>query len=272
LADDRPLLADDRPLRADDRPLRADARRNREQLLSVARTAFAEEGLSVPLDEIARRAGVGPGTLYRHFPTKEALFEAILHDRLRQIQEDARARGASADPGEALFGFIDRLVAEARPKQDLIEALATAGVNLSPSMAATGAGIRDEIGHLLDRAQRSGAVRPDITVEDVMALLSGLLFALRPRARHQADAGRLLAVLRAGLRGSAAYGPGSGRPSRRLQVAACGRVMFPCEGKVGRGAGAGASSRRFVAAVRPGGGVGQGMAGDQLRGARRAVG
>ena len=200
MADDRPLRADERPLRADDRPLRADARRNRERLLSVARTAFADEGLSVPLDEIARRAGVGPGTLYRHFPTKEALFEAVVHDRLRQIQEDARVRGTSTEPGEALFGFIDGLVTEARLKQDLIDALASAGVDVSPSMAVTGAGIRDEIGHLLDRAQRSGAVRPDITIDDMMALLSGLLFALRPHSRYKADAGRLLTVLRAGLR------------------------------------------------------------------------
>ena len=187
---------------ADERPLRADARRNRERLLSVARTAFAAEGLSVPLDEIARRAGVGPGTLYRHFPTKEALFEAIVHDRLRQIQEEARARGASADPEDALFAFIDRVVADAGPKQDLIDALASAGVDISPSVAAVAAGIRDEIGHLLARAQQSGAVRPDITIDDLMALLSGLLFAVRPRSRHKADAGRLLAVLRAGLSGT----------------------------------------------------------------------
>ncbi|MBV9447825.1 MAG: TetR/AcrR family transcriptional regulator [Streptosporangiaceae bacterium] len=185
---------------ADGRPLRADARRNRERLLSVARAAFAGEGLSVPLDEIARRAGVGPGTLYRHFPTKESLFEAIVHDRLRQILHDARARGTSTDPGEALFGFIDGLVAEARLKQDLIDALASAGVDVSPSMAVTGAGIRDAIGDLLDRAQRSDAVRPDVTIDDMMALLSGLLFALRPQSRYKADAGRLLAVLRAGLR------------------------------------------------------------------------
>ena len=73
------------------RPLRADARRNRERILAAATAAFAADGLSVPLDEIARRAGVGPGTLYRHFPAKETLWEAVLHDRLQRLADEAEA-------------------------------------------------------------------------------------------------------------------------------------------------------------------------------------
>ena len=182
------------------RPLRADARRNRERLLRAASAAFAADGLSVPLDEIARRAGVGPGTLYRHFPAKEALFEAVLRDRLERLADEARALGQAADPGPALLGFIGRLIAEAAPKQDLVEALAGGGADLNAALAATSARLREDIGRLLARAQRDGAVRSDITTADLMALISGVLFALRARPSGQADPQRAAAVLRDGLR------------------------------------------------------------------------
>lgn len=179
------------------RTLRADARRNRERLLETAKAAFAEEGLSVPLDEIARRAGVGPGTLYRHFPTKEELFEAVVHERLRGLVQDARAL-----PGTraALFGFVERLVLDAAAKQDLVDALAGAGVDVRTTVTATAAELRAEIGRLLLGAQESGEVRADIAIADLMALLSGLLYALRARSNEQADPERALAVLRDGLR------------------------------------------------------------------------
>jgi AcrR family transcriptional regulator len=182
------------------RELRADARRNRDRLLRTAKTAFAEEGLSVSLDDIARRAGVGPGTLYRHFPTKESLFEAVVHERLRQLLDEAVELSADADPGAAFFRFVDRMVAEAAAKQDLVDALAGAGVDVRTAVAATAAELRAAIGHLLARAQASGVVRPDVTPADLMALLSGLLLALRAPSNGQADAERALAVLRDGLR------------------------------------------------------------------------
>src|SRR5215831_4010426 len=81
------------------RPLRADAARNREKVLNAAREAFAESGYSVPLDEIAARAGVGPGTVYRHFPAKEALFQAVVTARIEDLTDDAQARADDADPG-----------------------------------------------------------------------------------------------------------------------------------------------------------------------------
>jgi AcrR family transcriptional regulator len=179
------------------RTLRADARRNRERLLATAKAAFAEEGLSVSLDEIARRAGVGPGTLYRHFPTKEELFEAVVHERLRGLVHDARALPGT---GAALFGFIERLVLGAAAKQDLVDALGGAGVDVRTTVAATAAELRGEIGRLLLGAQEAGEVRADIEIADLMALLSGLLFALRARSNEQADPERALAVLRDGLR------------------------------------------------------------------------
>jgi AcrR family transcriptional regulator len=182
----------------DARPLRADARQNRERLLAAARAAFAADGLSVPLDEIARRAGVGPGTLYRHFPAKESLIEAVVHDRLCRLAAEAGALGESGDPGAAFFTFIELLAAEAGPKRDLFEALASAGVEVGPAVRATAGDLRAAIAHLLNRAQRAGAVRPDIGGEEVTALLSGVLFALR--SQPGASPPLVLAVLRDGLR------------------------------------------------------------------------
>src|ERR1700739_2192398 len=92
------------------RPLRADAARNRARVLEVAYETFAAEGLSVPIDEIARRAGVGAGTVYRHFPTKADLFRAVVEDRIRRIVEEGRALLAAGDPGEALFKFLRSMV------------------------------------------------------------------------------------------------------------------------------------------------------------------
>jgi AcrR family transcriptional regulator len=189
------------------RPLRADARRNRERILAAATAAFAADGLSVPLDEIARQAGVGPGTLYRHFPAKEALWEAVLHDRLQRLADEAEALNRAADPGEALLGFIDRLVAEAAPKRDLADALASAGTDVSATLAATAARLREALGALLAAAQRSGSIRGDIGLAELMAILSGILFALRGRSGDQPDPHRAVAVLRDGLRTQAAGQP-----------------------------------------------------------------
>ncbi len=184
---------------AEGRPLRADAQRNRDRLLQVAKEAFAQEGVAVPLDEIARRAGVGPGTLYRHFPTKESLFEAVVHDRLHQLIHHARESGRSDDPGGALADFLGHLVREAAPKQDLVDALVGSGIDVRAAVTATAAVLRDEIATLLARAQAAGAVRPDITPADLMALLSGFLYALRAHPTAAADPARTLSVLLRGL-------------------------------------------------------------------------
>ena len=103
------------------RPLRADARRNRARVLEVAQQVFAEEGLAVPIDEIARRAGVGVGTVYRHFPTKDALFEAIIVERLCAVGEAARELARRPGAGRAFFGFFDDVTGSPReePPADL---------------------------------------------------------------------------------------------------------------------------------------------------------
>jgi AcrR family transcriptional regulator len=181
------------------KPLRSDARRNRERLLEAARAAFADEGLAVPLDEIARRAGVGPGTLYRHFPAKEALFEAVLQDRLQCLADEAGALRDAPDPGAALLGFVDRLIAEAALKRDLVDALASVGAELGAGLAETGAQIRDGMRDLLVRAQASGAIRDDIGVDDLMTIVASMMFALRGRSAQASDPHRAVTVLRDGL-------------------------------------------------------------------------
>ncbi len=178
-----------------DRPLRADARRNREKILRAAREAFAESGYDVPLDEIAVRAGVGPGTVYRHFPAKDALFQAVVAARIEDLLDDARARARAEDPGSAFFGFLARIGEEAAAKRDLPDAIAVAG-SLQDALNAA-------LDVLLRRAQESGAVRADIAAADLIVLLKGMLTSVRdasPGASDPALRGRVLAVLTDGLR------------------------------------------------------------------------
>jgi len=190
------------------RPLRADARRNREAVLEAARSAFAADGLSVPLDEIARRAGVGPGTLYRHFPTKEALIEAVVHDRVRRLAIEGAALLDSPDPGAAFFGFLDRLAAEAGPKRDLFDALSSAGVEVGPAVMTAAEDLRTQIISLLGRAQQAAAVRADLGPYEFTALLAGLLCAMQPRfGGNQAV---VVSVFRDGLRPPHLPGSGAG--------------------------------------------------------------
>jgi AcrR family transcriptional regulator len=176
------------------KPLRADAARNRARVLQVAYDTFAEEGFAVPMDEIARRAGVGAGTIYRHFPTKEALYLAIVADRLGQLVEHARDLMAQGDPGEALFGFLTALVEEGARDQGLVEALAGQGFDIAEAEEAFLAVLAD----LLAQAQQAGAVRPDVDVQGVKTLLVGC----QAMQRYSGDAeqtARVLAIVRDGL-------------------------------------------------------------------------
>src|SRR5919112_2327333 len=116
------------------RPLRADAARNRARVLAVAYQTFAREGLSVPIDEIARRAGVGAGTVYRHFPTKEALFRAIVASRLQRLIDYGTPLLDADDPGAAFFAFLALLVEEGEKDQGLVEALAGVGFDIAAVM------------------------------------------------------------------------------------------------------------------------------------------
>jgi AcrR family transcriptional regulator len=182
------------------KPLRADAQRNRLRVLEVAQEVLATEGIGVPIDEIARRAGVGVGTLYRHFPTQEALYAAVILSRIEGASAHARALAKASDPGAAFFGFLEGMARDASAKRDLMEALAATGNEFKESFAGAKAELVAAAGKLLSRAQRAGAVRKDATVGDVFALIHGPFAML---ARHGGDAAaraRLFAIVCDGLR------------------------------------------------------------------------
>jgi AcrR family transcriptional regulator len=181
------------------RPLRADAQRNRDRVLAVAKAAFAADGLSVPIPEIARRAGVGVGTIYRQFPTKEALFEAIVLEDMRTMLDRSRALLTSDDPGEAFFAFVTGAAEEGADNGAFKEALASTGFDLEIAKSTTTKEMYDVVGQLLERAQDSGQVRADVTVADVFALLSGVLSGI-DRRQGKEPMLRLLAVVCDGLR------------------------------------------------------------------------
>lgn len=177
------------------RRLRADARRNREKVLDAARDAFAASGYDVPLDEIAARAGVGPGTVYRHFPSKEALFEAVIASRVRNLAADARRLAGTESPGDAFFGFLSRIGEEAAAKRDMPDAFDVPGPLREEVLAA--------LDTLLRRAQASGTVRADVTTPDLMILLKGLLRSMHDTPDGEAGEAqrqRLFGVVAAGLR------------------------------------------------------------------------
>ena len=181
------------------RPLRADAQRNRARILEAAEVVFAAEGIEVPVDTIAEKAGVGVGTLYRHFPTKEKLCEAILLERLSSLTLDARALAEAEDPAAAFFGFLEHVVEEGAAKRDLLVAVMGAGVEFEVAAADVKEELREAVGALLRRAQSVGAVRPDVTAAMVMSLWSAPP-ARRPRTRRGAPASDLLAIICDGLR------------------------------------------------------------------------
>ncbi|MEV6800340.1 TetR/AcrR family transcriptional regulator [Micromonospora rifamycinica] len=151
--------------------LRVDAARNRARVLQAAREAFASEGVTVPLDEIARRAGVGTGTVYRHFPSKNALFEAVVTDRLAQLFATVRGLGDAEDPGAAFLAVFREMVAASLFNRALCEAFDSGDMLHSKSLPTTQGTFRETLGEILRRAQRAGAVRADIGPADVIALV-----------------------------------------------------------------------------------------------------
>ncbi|MEW9528584.1 TetR/AcrR family transcriptional regulator [Microbispora sp. NPDC049125] len=187
------------------RPPRADALRNRARVLEVAHEVFAAEGLSVPIDEIARRAGVGAGTVYRHFPTKDALFTAIVVARIDRISARARSLATAGDPGQAFFDFFAYMVAEGIANKGLGEALAGAGVDVEALAAASDQELQRALADLLTRAQRAGAVRDDVGPREVKALMGGC--ATMERQLGASAPGRITTITCDGLRPPGARTP-----------------------------------------------------------------
>ncbi|GAA4683147.1 TetR/AcrR family transcriptional regulator [Frondihabitans cladoniiphilus] len=156
------------------KPLRADAARNRQLVLKAALDTFASEGLGVPLDEIARRAGVGAGTIYRHFPTKDDLFRAVIGSLLADIVADGRAMLHEPEPGEALFRFLRLLILHwGADNQGLVDAFATVGLDWGSAGPVAEEEFLVLLGDLLRAAQDAGNARAEITPLEVKTLMIG---------------------------------------------------------------------------------------------------
>ncbi len=181
---------------ANRRPARADARRNYDAVIAAARDGFAELGVAAPLEEIARRAGVGIGTLYRHFPTREALIEAVYIDEVLGLAEASKEYSA-LPPWEALMAWVERFVAYAGTKRALIAALNRDSETLKLCRMT----LYEAGGPLLERAQAAGTVRPDTNIDEVMRLVTGIT-AVGFTSTEQRD--KVLAMALDGLRPKAA--------------------------------------------------------------------
>ncbi|GLW12543.1 TetR family transcriptional regulator [Microtetraspora sp. NBRC 13810] len=179
------------------RPLRADAARNRARVLQVAYETFAQEGAAVPIDEIARRAGVGAGTVYRHFPTKESLFQAIVADRMHQVIERALAQ-AAADPGEGLYAFLFQMAEQGATDLGLTDAVAGVGFDLAEALPDAERKFMDTVADILARSQRAGTVRSDVDAADIKTLIVGLQAMRRFRGDSELMH-RVYPLIRAGL-------------------------------------------------------------------------
>lgn len=179
---------------------RADARRNRERILAAADRVFATTGPAASTDLVARTAGVGIGTVFRHFPTKEALLEAVFVDRIRRLAEEAESLSTADDPGETFFGFLRQVVDGSTSKHAFVDALAQAGVRVDVAATPAGQRLRQAVGGLLSRAQRAGAVRADIGAADVIPVLVGAARALEFAGQDQSVRARALTVILDGLR------------------------------------------------------------------------
>ena len=183
------------------RPRRADARRNYDRLLGVAREAIAEHGAEASLDDIARKAGVGSATLYRHFPTRAGLLEAVFFEQIERLYLQSQSLLESPTPGTALAEWLHAVLLHSIRNRGLAASLRGAleesgGVNLSWCHGA----MIGAAGALLARAQQAGQIRADVEVTDVLRLINGLALANLGHPDGEASAQRMLGFVLDGFR------------------------------------------------------------------------
>ncbi|GAA3104327.1 helix-turn-helix domain-containing protein [Nonomuraea salmonea] len=152
------------------KPMRADARRNRARILAAAEEVFAERGTSASTEEVAARAGVAIGTIFRHFPTKHALLAAIMKDLRRRLIARAESLIADGDPGSAFFDYFAFLVGGSARIGAVVSLLAEEGAPIEPGEQILALG--EAFGTLLEAAREAGTVRPDVRLDEVMAVLT----------------------------------------------------------------------------------------------------
>jgi AcrR family transcriptional regulator len=200
------------------RAQRVDARANRGRILDVADEVFGRGGESASTEEVARLAGVGIATVFRHFPTKAALLQTVLVRRFDRLREQAEALLDNPDPGTAFLDFFRHLVADAATKIAIGDALLDAGGDSDGEAHRASNELRAAVGALLRRAQRAGAVRDDVELPEVYALLVATSQAAAGGDLNPEVQARALAIVFDGLaaRDRPAGDPrGTGRPERR---------------------------------------------------------
>ncbi|MER7007777.1 helix-turn-helix domain-containing protein [Dactylosporangium sp. NPDC000555] len=167
--------------------VRADARRNYELVLAAAREAFAEHGTEASLRDVARRAGVGIGTLYRHFPTREALLEALMRDGFDRLREEAVQLYSAADARSALVEWLGRMASGSSEYRGLPESVLAALHDEGSPLHESCAAMRAAGARLLERAQAAGEVRADVTPNELIALAGGVAWASERSVERSGD-------------------------------------------------------------------------------------
>ena len=183
----------------DERPLRADARRNREKVLAAARSVFSENGRDAQMDDVARRAGVGVGTVYRHFTTKEELIEALMVDSFQAIAAQARSALDIEDPWEALTSVLWRaaeIMAGDRALSEVYASIPSAMEKAVPTVE----GLADSTAELIRRGQEAGVLRDDLVLDDIPMIMCGVGSATKKEHECSAPWRRHLVILLDGLR------------------------------------------------------------------------
>jgi AcrR family transcriptional regulator len=200
------------PMEEEPRRLRADAERNRRRLIEAATEMFCERGLEIGVGEIAHQAGVGRGTLFRNFPTKDHLIAAVVVDRMAESIGRARAALTAPDPGLGLFELIDQSIGRVTTDRALFDAIGDTWLN-NDDIRAAHTEMMGVLDQLVTRAQASGAVRSDISAVDVLMMIKGVCEAMRSFQHLDPEVGmRQLDLLWSAIAAPGAQRPLRGRP------------------------------------------------------------
>ncbi|NEA62441.1 TetR/AcrR family transcriptional regulator [Streptomyces sp. SID12488] len=180
--------------------LRADARRNYERLLAEARSAFAAHGTDTSLEDVARRAGVGIGTLYRHFPNRHALLSAVFEDAVSDLLVRSRELLTDPEPCTALVTWLREIVTHAGEYRGLARALMSVSYDADSALARCSNPMREAGAALLARAQRAGTLRTDVSIGDLLQLTNAIALAAEETPDDPDLADRLLTLTLRGLK------------------------------------------------------------------------
>ncbi|WP_233513859.1 TetR/AcrR family transcriptional regulator [Micromonospora craterilacus] len=182
----------------DAKPLRADARRNRDALIAKARELFANNCFNLRFDDFAKLAGVGTGTLYRHFPTREALAEAVYREELAALCDRARELHATLPADKALESFLRGFVTHLHAHEGLARTLATLMATRSDTLAEGAQALHQVIADLLTSAAEAGTIRDDVSAGAVMVALQGIC-ATHDHPSYRTNADQVITLVLAGL-------------------------------------------------------------------------